>query len=778
MKQLQRGPSELVEAPRVVPYVASQAYPDFEAAQPTISASHYFLVVFRQKWRILGFVATCLLVTYLVSSRLTPIYEATARIDVDRRVPSGIIGQEATQSGGADDGDQFMATQMELIQSDAVLRPVAEHYNLLQRESQLEKLPPDKARQKAAAPTYLKQLKVTRPINTYILRISYRSPDPRLAADVANAIAQAYLEHTFDIRVRSSAALSTFMERQLDELKAKMERSSLALAKFEQELNVINPEEKTNILSARLLQLNTEYTNAQTERVKKQAASNAMQSGSVAAAQVSIQGEDLSKLYERLNQAKQHFADISTVYGANHPEYKKAANDLAEVQRQFEEMKHNVAQRIDTDYREALTREKMLQSAVAETKAEYDQLNARSFQYQQLKRDADADKTLYGDLERRIREAEINSGFQNSSIRIADLARPPDKPVFPKKGLNLLLAFIIASVLAICGAILADVLDSTVRDPEQAARALDTSVIGTLPTVREMRRLVGAMALTGSGASAEGNGGGPSHVVGLGLVRYGQNGDIAAPREKTGENTKVPRRRSNGSGGYGTGYDGISSYEEAIRTLRHSIFLPDFDRTVKSLMLTSAAPGEGKSTATVHLAIAHAEQGKKTLIIDADLRRPSVHKKLNLSGSTGLSNVLLGELTWKQALVKTEHWPDLDVVPAGTLSRRASDLVGSMMVDILDEAAKEYDLILVDAPPLLGFAEAMQVAIAVDGVVVLARAGQTSRKAVARALATLNRLRANVIGLVLNEVDKNNTHGYYYYYSDYRKYYAESAHKS
>src|SRR5579875_2487626 len=490
MKQLPRVPSELVEAPRVHPYVPSQVFPDLEAAQPTISASHYFLVVFRQKWRILGFVATCLLVTYLISSRLTPIYEATARIDVDRRVPAGIIGQEATQSLASDDGDQFMATQMELIQSDAVLRPVAERFNLLQRESQLEKLSPDKARVKLDAPTYLKQLKVARPLNTYIIRISYRSPDPRLAADVANAIAQSYLEHTFEIRVRSSSALSAFMEKQLDELKAKMERSSQALARFEQELNVINPEDKTSILSARLLQLNTEYTNAQADRVRKEAAYNEMQSGSLAAAQVSTQGVDLGKLQERLNQAKQHFADVATIYGANHSEYRKAANDLAEVQRQFDEMKRDVAQRIETDYREAQNREQMLQKAVAETKGEYDQLNARSFEYQQLKRDADADKTLYSDLERRIREAGINNGFQNNSIRIADLARPPDIPVFPKKGLNLLLAFIISSVLAIRGAILIDLLDTTIRDPEQAARALDTSVIGTLPTVKEMRRLI------------------------------------------------------------------------------------------------------------------------------------------------------------------------------------------------------------------------------------------------------------------------------------------------
>ncbi len=769
MKQLQRAASEVADPRRIPPPLAPQLYPDFDAGQPTLSASHYLLVVFRHKWRILGFVATCLLATYLVSSRLTPIYEATARIDVDRRAPEGVIGREAGEiSSSADDADQFMATQQELIQSDAVLRPVAQHFNLLERENQLQNLPADKARQKTNAPIFLKQLRVTRPVNTYLIRVSYRSPDPRLAADVANAIAQSYLEHTFEIRVRSSSALSAFMEKQMDELKVKMERSSLALAKFEQELNVINPEEKTNILSSRLLQLNTEYTNAQAERVRKEAAYNAVQNGSAAAAQVSNQGDELTKVYERLNQAKQHFADVSTTYGANHPEYRKAANDLAEVQRQFEEARHNVAQRIETDYREAISREQMLQRAVTATKAEYDQLNARSFEYQQLKRDADGDKALYSDLERRIREAGINAGFQNSAVRIADLARPPDAAVFPKKGLNLLLAFIISSVLAICGAILSDVLDTTVRDPEQAARALDTSVIGTLPAVKEMRRLLGPAQNGVIAMAADGNGGSPTSVS---LVRYANgNGARGAGKDRAKES-----QDSNGSG-----YEGISSYEESIRTLRHSILLPDFDRSMRSLMLASATPGEGKSTATIHLAIAHAEQGKRTLIIDADLRRPTIHKKLSLDGALGLSNVLLGQLSWKDAVITTEHWPELDVIPAGTASRRASDLVGSTMTDILDDASKEYDLIFVDSPPLLGFAEAMQVATAVDGIVLLARAGQTSRKAVARALATLNRLRANVLGLVLNEVDKNNTNGYYYYYTDYRKYYAaeNAAHMS
>jgi succinoglycan biosynthesis transport protein ExoP len=738
---------ELASTRRMPQPLPLPRYLEMDPPQASLPASHYLFIILRHKWKILGFVGVCLLATYLVCARLTPLYEATAKIDVDRRVPIGIIGQEASQASSGDDADAFMATQMELIQADAVVRPVAEKFNLLQRESQLEKLAKDKVRRKTDAPVYLRQLKVTRPVNTYILRISYRSPDPQLAADVANAIAQSYLEHTFEIRIRSSSALSAFMVKQLDELKAKMERSSLALAKFERELNVLNPEEKTNILAARLLQLNTEYTSAQADRVRKEAAHNALQSGSLAAAEISTQGDSLKQLQDRVNQAKQHLADVASIYGPNHSEYRKASNDLAELQRQFSEMQRSVAQRVEADYTEAVNREKMLATAVARTKAEYDQLNGRSFEYQQLKRDADADKALYSDLERRIREAGINAGFQNSSIRIADFARPPDAPVYPRKKLSLLLAFIISSVIAICGAILSDVLDDTVRDPEQAARALDTAVLGTLPAVKQMKRLRNSVTHSGTRQSILPNGHTGPRLLGLtSEARLSMPGDSV--------------------------YEGIVSYEESIRTLRQSILLPDFDRNLKSLLITSAAPGEGKSTSVIHLAIAHAEQGKKTLIIDADLRRPSVHKKINLEMTTGLSNVLLGEMTWKQALVNTKTWPDLDVLPAGMASRRASDLVGSMMIDILDEAAKEYDLILVDAPPVLGFAEAMQIASAVDGVIVIARAGQTSRKAVGTALATLRRLQTNVIGLVLNEVDKHSTNGYYYY-SDYRKYYAE-----
>jgi succinoglycan biosynthesis transport protein ExoP len=267
MKQIERVQSELGESVRRPQYIPS-LYPDVEAEERSVPPSHYLWIISRHKWRILGFITACMIATLIVSLRIRPMYQGTAEIDIDRHAPSGIFGQEASQLSQLNDSDQFLATQIELIQSDAVLRSVAARYNLLERERQLENLDTDKIQRKMNSPVLLKKLKINRPANTYVLRISYRSPDPHIAADVANAIAQSYLEHTFNIRVRTSAALSRFMEGQLDELKAKMERSSMALAHFERELNVINPEEKTNILSSRLLQLNTEYTNAQAERVR------------------------------------------------------------------------------------------------------------------------------------------------------------------------------------------------------------------------------------------------------------------------------------------------------------------------------------------------------------------------------------------------------------------------------------------------------------------------------------------------------------------------------
>lgn len=713
-----------------VTYYPPMLQQEFEPEAPAVPLSHYLWILRRHRWKIVAFVATCVLVTAVVSARLQPIYESTATVDVDRQAPSEVVGQDSTRSEAApNDADQFLATQVKLIQSDAVLRPVAEQFHLLDREGQLEKLSPEKAQETARAPVVLKRLKVARPPNTYLLLISYRSPDPVLAADTANAIANSYLNHTYNIRIRSSASLSSFMEKQLDELKAKMEKSSLALAQFEKDLDVINPEEKTNILSARLLQLNTEYTTAQGERVSKEAAWNAMKSGSLEAAQVSSQGAELAQLSQTLNQAHQRFALVKSTYGSTHPEYRKAASELAEVERQVESSRSNIAERIEVEYREALNREQMLQKTVAETKAEWDQINSRSFEYRQLKGEAEADKTLYDELIRKIREADINAGFQNNNIRIADVARPPLRPVFPNVRLNLLLAFLFSTLLAVGAALLQDSLDTTLRDPKEASRFLGTDVIGTMPLDRLAAQL-------------------PRSAVPVATAA------IIAKAEQT-------RNRK----GY---YRSASDFEEAVRTIRNTILLSDFEGRLRSIVLTSAAPSEGKTTIAAHLAIANADRGKKTLLVDGDLRRPSLHAKFGLTPQAGLSNVLTGELAWQDVVLPVEGRPNLTLLPAGPGSHRAADLIGPRLSTLLDEFAKEYDLVILDSPPLLGFAECLQMATAADGVLIISLAGETRRKAVAEVISVLNRVRANIVGVVLNQVSQNTSSDGYSYYGYYR----------
>jgi succinoglycan biosynthesis transport protein ExoP len=355
------GASHVPAAPDSVTVYPPFAYTQPEPEEAAVPLSHYLWILKRHRWKILAFVhGLGSLPPWSCLRASLPIYESTATIDIDRQAPAGVIGQDASRAA-PNDADQFLATQVKIIESDSVLRPVAERFKLpISGDATLPGEPPIPTVRAQNAPITLKKLKITRPPNTYLLLISYRSPDPELAANVANGVAESYIQHTYNIRFRATAGLSAYMEKQMEELKAKMERSSAALAQFEKDLSVINPEEKTSILSARLLQLNTEFTTAQGDRVRKQAAYNSVKSGSMEAAQASTQGEQLRHLADHLDEARERFATVAAQYGPGHPEYKKAHSQVAELERQFEALKSNIGQRVSLEFQESANRESML----------------------------------------------------------------------------------------------------------------------------------------------------------------------------------------------------------------------------------------------------------------------------------------------------------------------------------------------------------------------------------------------------------------------------------
>ena len=711
-----------VERVLVYPQQPEENNPEEEATP----LSHYLWVLHRYRWKILAFTVFCVIATVIISKRLTPLYTATATVDIDRRLPSGVLGEKSNNSmASSDDVEQFLVTQEKLIQSDAVLRPVVQQFHIPNDAvKRLGKgLPLSRVED---APIVLKKLTVTHPPNSLILLISYSSPDPQLSADIANAIVKSYIAHTFDIRFRAAADLSAYMSKQIEELKAKMERSSAALAAFEKDLDVIDPEQKTSIISAQLLQLNTDLTTAQADRVQKEAAYNAIKEGSLAAAEASDEGKQLRELAARLDIANERFATAKAQYGTTHPGYKKAADQVAELQRQMNALRENIAQRVAVQYREAVNREALLKDAVAKSKAEFDQMNARSFQYQSLKQEADTDKTLYEELIKRINESEINANFQSNSIRLADQARPALYPSFPHTGLNALIALMLSGLLAISGVFLMDALDNTALNSEELERRLHTVVLGSLPVTKFLPGTL-PMQDPAMTPAANPNGSGPRTSP--------KPGDLATQS---------------------------IAFQDAIRRLRSSILLSgNTTNRIKSLLVTSSVPGEGKSTVAVHIAVAHSQQMYKTLLIEGDMRRPS--NVLGISKARGLSNVVNDDARWRDEIQSSTDFPTLDILATGPASRRAADRVGTILRKILDEAEQEYDLVVIDSPPLLGFAEPLQMATLVDGVLILAWAGKTDRNALASVLTHLRRVNANIIGVALNGMRPDMTDHYYYY---------------
>lgn len=712
-----RGPGTAFDVERT----ASALQPPLDA----LALSHYFWLFRRYAWRIALVVAIAMGLAALYCIRVQPVYEATARIAIDPHTPSSGIGQQESFAGPSDI-DQVMATETQLIQSDEVLRPVVLKFHLpLAGETQAPTQQWPHGGDGAAdgigeAPVALPHLSVTHLANSLLIDIHYRSTDRRQAAAVANAIAQSYIAHTIEGRARASVGVSQFMEEQISQLKQKMDDSSLALAGYEREMGVINPDEKVSILTARVLQLNTQYTSAEDDRINKEAEYRELHSGATptpavplsgAALEVSSQAAALSRQEQQLHDAEEKLAIAKTVYGPNYAEYKRAANDVAELNRQYQLMRTDISKRIEVSYRESLAREAMLRNALREAKDESDHLNAHSAQYQELKREAEANTSLYDELYQKIKEAGINAGIESSSIRIADMARPPAFPIFPNKTLLIASAGIFSFLFSLLAIVILDLADKRLRDPDQVMRLTGMQVIGILPDVRAFPAYHRPLAM------ADG---------------------ARIPDERRAEIVK----------------QWLSSeehYRESIASLLSTLLLSRSAGSLRSLLITSASTADGKSSCAAHLAAEHSHLGKKTLLIDADMRSPFHHGFFGLNNEAGVYSAIRKQASLSEIRQRVVGSANLDVVVAGPSNPEVFRHVGRAVSELLRQALLDgYDLVIVDAPPMIGLTEPIEIACLTGGVLVIGDARHTHRQDVSSLYATLDRVRANVLGIVLN----------------------------
>jgi exopolysaccharide transport family protein len=733
-------------------------YPSPPVQQDSV-LREYLRVLIKRKWIVLASLAIIFSVVAIATLRATRIYEASGSIAINKQ-DSTMLNFKDSANGPSDYYDPAdLDTEVSILRSDLLALQVIKTLNLDKRPEfggkgvpagdslglTTDELQPDSQRTTNLLDGFKGSLRVTLRPNTRIIDVHYRSPDKDLAAQVVNTLIQTYVEQNFKTRFESTMQASDWLSKQLVDLQMKVETSQEKLVNYQKEHEILGIDEKQNIITSKLDELNKELTAAESERMEKQSVYELVQSSdadAAAAAAISAStnsstGSSSSTLLEKLREQqadlKIQVAQLSTQFGPSYPKVAQLGSQLKEVEAQIQLEMKKVVSRVRSDYMTSQQRENMLHDALEKQKQEANKLNESAIEYSLLKRDVESYRTLYEGLLEKLKEAGVTAGLKSTNIRPVDKARIPTEPSEPNVPRNLSFALALGLTTGIGLAFLLEGLDNTVRTPEQA------QIISGLPSL--------GMIPLGSKTPAEGVS--KKHLA------------VAASKEAV---ELVTQSRPQ------------SQMAESYRALRTSLLLSSLGSPPKTILITSALPQEGKSTTSINTAIVLAQKGTRVLLIDADLRRPSIHKTLGMGPRTGLSNVLTGSATLKQTIVRSSILPSLFILPAGTPPPNPAELLASSnMRDVLAELREEYDHIVVDTPPTLSVTDAVVMSTRADAVVLVIRCGQTTKQALRRSRDLLIQVNARVCGVLLNAVDLDSPDYYYYYeyQGKYHHYYQE-----
>jgi polysaccharide biosynthesis transport protein len=734
-----------------------QLYPQFATHEST--AGEYVRILIKRKWVVIACFATIFSVVAIASLRTTPIYEASGTIAINK--PDSTLNFQNSGTVSLDYYDPTeLDTEVKILQSDLLALQVVRELNLDRSQEANGQAPPDSSSSLDLAPDPLQSdpgrassminqfkgsLKVNLSPNTRIIEVHYRSPDPQMAANVVNTLMQTYVENNFKARFESTMQASDWLSKQLVDLQMKVETSQEKLVRYQKEHEILGIDEKQNITMEKLDELNKELTTAESQRMDKEALYRLVESGdadTIANSATAIDDEGgssqssselLGTLRTKQAELKIQAAELSTQFGPSYPRLTQLNSELKEVDSQLQAELKKLVAKVRGQYTAAMQREQMLHEALDRQKQEANKLNESAIEYSLLKRDVDTNRQLYEGLLEKLKEAGVSAGLKSNNFRIVDGARTPTYPVEPNIPRNLMFAAVLGLATGVGLAFLLEGLDNTVRTTEQAQMISGVASLGMIPL--------------GSKSAREGPN--PKRLV------------IATSKEAVELVTQVRPQ---------------SQMAESYRALRTSLLLSNLGAPPKVIMVTSALPQEGKTTTSINTAVVLAQKGVRVLLIDADLRRPSIHKTLGMGPHSGLSNVLTGSTTLEQAITRTAVLPNLFVIPAGTPPPNPAELLASSnLKEVLDRLKEQYDHIVIDTPPSLSVTDAVVLSPRADAVVLVIRSGQTTKQALRRSRDILMQVNAKVVGVLLNAVDLSSPDYYYYYeyQGKYSRYYRD-----
>lgn len=693
----------------------------------------YWQILVRRKWWTLGFFLAVVLLVGLVTFLMTPVYRATTTIQLTGDNPSALVTTTPYDPMmsilGWQERQEFYHTQFQIMQSRSLARRVIDRLHLQEYPefkvagSGDRPIPPELA-ERERVDVFLSKLGVEPEKDSFLVRLSFDSADAQLAQKVANALAREYMQFGMDCRTKAYRLVQEWLDQELQKLRAKVEASERQMHKFGEQSNIMALEGQGNVILQKYTDLSGLLTKAESERMAKEAQFRQIEEKGADAPFI-LNNPVVVSLRQELAIQEAKVASMNQIFLADHPQMQAEQAKLRGLRSRLQSEIKRLCTSVKAEYEAAKRAEDMLRKALQSQKDQVATLQQRTVQYKILKRDVETNEQLYQGLLSRMKEASIASTIVPTNVQVIDPAELPLFPYKPKKALNLMLASVIGLFGGVGLAFLVEYLDDSIKTTEELERVSQMPVLGLVPL-----------------ASTNGKAEVPSTGNEIGLMAYQQ-----------------PK----------------SGMSEAIRHLRTSILLSGAGGPPAVILVTSPNPGEGKTTLAVNLATALAVQGRRVVLIDTDLRKPQVYQIFRQPSQPGLSNLLAGNASPAQLLHATEV-PDLFVVMAGTIPPSPTELLGSeKLKEYLQQLRQDFHHVILDSPPILGFADGLILSSLADGVLLVVKHQYTPREAGRLARDLLHKVQARVLGTVMNQlVTTKHGYGYYYYYQKYYKnYYAE-----
>lgn len=695
----------------------------------------YLLILRKHQWLILSFLLAVVTIVSITTFRMQPVYVATARIEIDRDNANILPFQGVDPYDYMLDSDNYIETQSKILTSETLALQTIRSSGLSTRPEFSSGNPSEalttgsleNQRRPPELGEFLGSLGVKRVPNSRLLDVSFESTDPQFAARVVNEHIKNYQEQNIKSRFDETTRATAWLRDQLDELKVKVQESEDKRIAYERKNQIWTLDDKQNITTQRLSDINKAFTDAQEDRMRKEALYQFAKAGDVSDVPQLRDDAILQNLLAKRQATSEEHSDALNQYGPNFPRVQRLQAQLKDLDQLIKKQEVTTLNRIETDYREARERELLLTQALDKQKAEANEMAERMVEYNILKREAEANKALYDGLMTKLKEVGISAALQSSNIRVVDPAMIPAYPSRPAKARNIVLGFLVGLVGGIGLALLREYLDNTVKTPD------DIEALVRLPS----------LAVVPQFSSTNGNGSRRRLLPGI-----SSNGHNEKRVELVAQH--LPK----------------SQMSEAFRALRTSLLLSQPGHPPQVILVTSALPREGKTTAAANLAVTLAQLGDRTVLVDADLRKPGVGRVLDLGGGkyAGLSSYLAGVSTLDLVTVPHPVIPNLAAIPTGPLPPNPADLLSSQrLADAIAELRGKYKFIVIDSPPIMAATDAVILSVQTDGVLLVVRSGDTPKEAFTRTRDLLNSVKCRMLGVVLNAVDSGAPDYYYSY---------------